>query len=77
MSDDTRIWGLVKNGHTARAVSRQVPGVGIELRYLWDDEVRATQVYRNSVELAEAASRKRQELIANGWLDQPTPEWGN
>ena len=76
-TDDQRIWALVKNGHTARAVARQVPGVGIELRYLWDDEVRATQLYRNSVELAEAASKKRDELMANGWIEQPMPEWGN
>jgi hypothetical protein len=77
VADDTRIWALIKNGHTARAVARQVPGVGHEFRYLWDDEVRATQVYRNSVELAEAASRKREELLAAGWIDQPRPTWGN
>ena len=73
MSDE-RVWGLVKNGHTARAVARQVPGVGIELRYLWDDEFRQSQVFRNSVELAEAASKKREELMANGWIDQPMPQ---
>jgi hypothetical protein len=75
--NDTRIWGLVKGPHNARAVARQVPGVGIELRYLWNDEVRGTQVFRNSVELAEAASKKREELSAAGWIDQPMPTWGS
>jgi hypothetical protein len=28
------------------------------------------------VELAEAASKKREDLIAAGWTDQPMPTWG-
>jgi hypothetical protein len=31
-------------------------------------------MYRNSVELAAAATAKREELIAAGWVDAP-PHW--
>jgi hypothetical protein len=34
---------------------------------LWDDELRQSKVYRNSVELAEAASK----------AEQSPPVWGN
>ena len=74
---DERIWNLAKDGHTTRAVARHVPGVGIELRYLQDDELRATHVFRNSVELAEAASKEREALLAAGWIDQPRRETGH
>ena len=58
-----------------RAVSRAVPGVGIELRFLWNDDTRATQMYRTSVELAAAAATaKREELHAAGWVGAP-PHW--
>jgi hypothetical protein len=53
---------------------RSVPGVGIELRYLWNDDVRATHVYKNSVDLAAAAGAKREELLKSGWADAP-PHW--
>jgi hypothetical protein len=52
-----------------------MPGVGVELRFLWNDDARSTQVYRNSVELAATASAKLEELIAAGWVDAP-PHWG-
>ena len=51
-----------------------MPGVGIELRFLWNDDTRATQIYRDSVELAAAATAKRKELFAAGWADAP-PHW--
>ena len=56
MSDET-LWRLTKAGSQARAIARKVPGVGIELRLVWNDDTRRTQVYRTSVELAAAASR--------------------
>lgn len=68
---DAVLWTLTKGEHRARAVTRSVPGVGVELRYIWNDDTRATQVYRNTVELAAAASAKREELIASGWVDVP------
>jgi len=27
--------------------------------------------------VAQAASKKRDELLASGWIDQPVPMWGN
>jgi hypothetical protein len=71
---DATLWTLAKGTNRARAVSRAVPGVGIELRFLWNDDTRATQVYRTEAELAAAATAKREELIAAGWVDAP-PHW--
>jgi hypothetical protein len=45
-----------------------------KLRFVWNGDTRATQLYRNSVELATAATAKREELIAAGWVDAP-PHW--
>ena len=75
MNDDTTLWTLTKGGSRARAIARKVPGIGIELRFLWNDDTRETRVYRNAVELAAAASQKRDELMARGWVDAP-PMWG-
>jgi hypothetical protein len=71
---DATFWTLTKGPNQARAVSRSVAGVGVELRFVWNDETRPTQIYRNSVELAAAATAKREELIAAGWADAP-PHW--
>jgi hypothetical protein len=75
MSADHTLWTLTKAGAMARATMRHVPGVGVELRFLWNDETRETKVYRDSAELASAASQKRDELIGRGWTDAP-PHWG-
>ncbi len=72
---DATLWTLTKGPNRARAVSRSVPSVGVESRLVWNDDVRSTQVYRNVVELAAAASAKREELMASGWVDTP-PSWG-
>ena len=32
---ESTIWPLEKNGHKATARTRAVPGVGIELRFVW------------------------------------------
>jgi hypothetical protein len=74
---DIAVWTLTKNGHGARAVTRQVPRVGIELRYYWDSELRQAQVYRDTAELAEAANKKREQLLDQGWREVPPIAWGN
>lgn len=74
MADDAVLWTLMKGPNRARAVTRSVPGVGIELRYNWNDETRATQVYRSTDDLAAAAKAKRKELLGAGWVDAP-PHW--
>ena len=71
---DTTVWLLSKGPNRASAVTRLVAGVGLELRYNWNDETRATQVYRNTDDLAAAAKAKRDELVAAGWVDAP-PHW--
>jgi len=71
---DATLWTLTKGPNRARAVSRSVPGVGIDLRFLWNDDTRETKVYRDSLELATAANAKREELIVAGWTDAP-PHW--
>jgi len=68
---DATLWTLTKGDNRARAVSRSVPGVGVELRFIWNDDTRETQGYRNVIELAAAASAKREALLAAGWVDAP------
>lgn len=70
MTSEETLWRLVKAGRHVFAIARHIPGVGVELRFLWDDEVRDTRVFRSSIALAEAASRKREELRADGWVEQ-------
>ena len=43
----------------------------MELRFIWNDDTRETQGYRNVIELAAAASAKREALLAAGWVDAP------
>jgi hypothetical protein len=71
------LWRLEKGGNKAAAITRPIPGVGVELRYEWNGDLRQSHVNRNSVELAAAASEKREELLANGWRDLPPIVWGN
>ena len=74
--DDETLWTLAKAGSRARAVARRIPGIGVELRFLWNDDTRETKVYRSVTELAAAASQKREELIGRGWTDVPPIMWG-
>lgn len=64
---DETLWTLTTAGSRALAIARKVPGVGVELRFLWNDDTRETKVYRNVVDLAAAANQKREELIGRGW----------
>ena len=63
MTEDATLWVFAKGANRVRAVSRAVHNVGVELRFLWNDDTRSTQVYRISVELAAAASAKREESV--------------
>jgi hypothetical protein len=58
---------LAKDGHTAAAFVRPIHGIGVELRYLWDGDLRVSQVFRGWDELEAAAAEKRRELEARGW----------
>ena len=69
------LWTPTKGENRARAVSRSVPGVGVELRFIWNDDTRSTQVYRNVVELAAAANAKREQLRVAGWVGKRRRFW--
>jgi hypothetical protein len=61
------LWRLTKGGHTAEARVRAIDGIGLELRYEWNGELRASQVFKAWDELEAAAEEKRRELEAKGW----------
>jgi hypothetical protein len=62
------LWRLTKGGHTAEARVRAIDGIGLELRYEWDGDLRASQVFKAWAALEESANEKRRELHANGWV---------
>lgn len=64
------LWSLTKSGHRAEARVRTVDGVGVELRYEWNGELRESRVFRTREELAAAAGEKQKALREKGWLDQ-------
>ena len=39
------LWRLVKAGHVAEARVRPIDGVGLELRYEWNGELRVSQMF--------------------------------
>ena len=43
---------------------RPIDGVGVELRYQWDGELRVSQMFKAWAELEASATEKRQELEA-------------
>jgi hypothetical protein len=46
---------------------RPIEGIGVELRYHWDDELRVSQMFKSWEALEAAVTEKRQELEARGW----------
>jgi len=61
------LWRLVKAGHVAEARNRPIDGIGVELRYEWNGELRVSQMFKTWEELEAAAEDKRLELEARGW----------
>jgi hypothetical protein len=53
------LWRLVKDGHVAEARVRPIDGIGLELRYEWDGDLRVSQMFKACGELEEAATVKR------------------
>jgi hypothetical protein len=64
---DVELWRLRKGAHIAAAAVRAVAGVGLELRLLYDGELRRSQVYRLAGALESEAGAKRLELQGRGW----------
>ena len=58
---------LLKEGPVAEARVRPIDGVGLELRYQWNGDLRVSQVFRAWNELEAAATETRRELGARGW----------
>jgi hypothetical protein len=65
---DSVLWSLTKGGYSAEARVRPIEGVGVELRYLWNGELRYSQMFKAWPELEEAQKVKRVELEERGWL---------
>jgi len=64
--------------HVAEARVRPIEGIGVELRYQWNGELRVSQIFRSWEKLEVAATEKRQELEAKGWHSEAQPgEQGN
>lgn len=61
------LWQLSKDGHTAAALVRPIDGVGIELRFEWDGELRVSPVFKAWDALLPVADEKQRELEARGW----------
>jgi hypothetical protein len=68
---DRVLWCLMKGQQRAEAVVRLIDGLGTDLRYLWNGDLRASQVYRNDVTLHSEAAKMREGLIGRGWVDAP------
>ncbi len=62
------LWQLSKDGHSAAALVRPIEGIGVELRFEWDGELRVSQVFKTWDELLPMADGKRSELEARGWM---------
>jgi hypothetical protein len=46
---------------------RTIDGIGLELRYEWDGDLRASQIFKSWDVLEQAADEKRRELDGRGW----------
>ncbi len=57
----------MKDCHVAEAKVRPIEGIGVELRYEWNGELRVSQMFRSWEELESAAEDKRRELEVRGW----------
>jgi hypothetical protein len=57
----------VKAGHVAEARVRAIDGIGLELRYEWNGDLRVSQVFKSWDALEQAANAKRREPEARGW----------
>ena len=73
--EDRILWCLLKGEQRAEAVVRVIDGTGIDLRYLHNGELRASQLYRDDAQLQASAAAKRNDLLARGWVDPASLAW--
>lgn len=57
------LWRMTKDRHVAEAVVRRVPGIGLELRYALDGELRVSRVHRDTATLAATGRNARTALL--------------
>ena len=65
------LWTLTWKTHSATAELYTVRGVGVDLRYTIDGELRATDLFKGvdgGTEATLQALDKKDELIAKGWV---------
>ena len=62
------LWVLRKEHHTAEAGVRSVPGVGLELRFTINGELRYSHRFTVWSELEWLAQEKRADFEARGWI---------
>ena len=55
------LWHLMKDGHVAEARVQPIEGIGVELRYEWNGELRVSQMFKAWAALEAVATEKRQE----------------
>jgi hypothetical protein len=65
------LWTLQKGGKIARADVREIEGVGLELRYVWDDELMQSFLFKDGTDLLKEAQIKRFDLLERGWIVLP------
>ena len=73
---DRFLWCLVKGEQRAEAFARLIEGLGHDLRFLHNGELRTSQLYKEPAQLETAAAAKRTELLAKGWADPNSLGWG-
>ncbi len=73
---DVELWRLTKGAHIAEAVVRLIDGLGTDLRYLHNGDLRESRVYRDDAQLQATAAAKRNDLLAKGWVDPGSLAWG-
>jgi hypothetical protein len=61
------LWTLTNGRKTATAAVREIQGVGLELRYVWDGELMQSHLFRDGTELLKDADTKRLQLEKWGW----------
>ena len=66
------LWTLTKDGHDARAAVRGIDGIGFQLRYVWDADLRVSELFRDGPRsprppLTNAASSKRGLATTGGF----------
>jgi len=74
---DRVLWCLLKGQQRAEAVVRLIDGLGTDLRYLHNGDLRESRLYRDDVQLQATAAAKRNDLLADGWTDVPKLAWGH